>query len=122
MNLRDYARQQQSPSPAPAVLDAQAGTEQANPRRTREEFEREGENTNSIAVAQKIIKEYRLNHEISEGCRLQILKDLERKENPYKLLLIAAEAIGRLDFKGDNFYFQVKNKLIEIYGSDISEE
>lgn len=104
MNLRDYAQQQRqeragSPQGAAPTMDS-----------------------NPIATAQKIISEYKLSHEIAEGCRLQILQDLERKENPYKLLLLAAEAISRLDYKGDTFFLQVKNKIIEVYGRDISED
>lgn len=75
-----------------------------------------------IEAAIQIIENDRINHEISEGCRLQILQDLERKENPYKLLLFAAEAIGRLSNCGDSYYLQVKNKLIEVYGHDVSED
>lgn len=77
---------------------------------------------NPIAAAQAIINHHNLNHEISKGCRLQILHDLERKENPYKLLLYAAEAIGRLDNQGDTFFSEVQNKIIEVWGRDISED
>lgn len=105
MNLRDYARQQRAEQDFKPQEGA-APTPDSNP----------------IATAQKIIAEYKLSHEIAEGCRLQILQDIERKENPFMLLLVAAEAIGRLDFMGDDFFLQVKNKLIEVYGHDPSED
>jgi hypothetical protein len=63
-----------------------------------------------------------LKHKIAEGCRLQILQDIKDKQNPYRMLLTAAEAISRLDDAGDTFYLQVREKLIEVYGHDISEE
>lgn len=53
---------------------------------------------------------------------MQILQSLEQHENPYKLLLIAVEAIGRLDFAGDTFFLQVQQKIIDVYGRDISED
>jgi len=111
MNLRDYAQQQR----------------QQQQGRTGQDFKpQEGAaptpDSDPIATAQKIIAEYKLSHEIAEGCRLQILQDIERKENPYNLLLFAAEAIGRLDYEGDTFFSQVKNKLIEVYGHDPSKD
>lgn len=110
MNLRDYAQQQRQDR---AGQDFKPRSEQGaapNP------------NSNPIAAAQKVIAEYKLSHEIAEGCRLQILQDIERKENPYKLLLAAAEAISRLDYAGDTFFLQVRNKLIEVHGHDPSED
>lgn len=108
MNLRDYAQQQRQ--------------ERAGQDFKPQEGAAPTPDSNPIATAQKIIAEYKLSHEIAEGCRLQILQDIERKENPYKLLLLAAEAISRLDYKGDTFFLQVKNKLIEVYGADPSED
>lgn len=111
MNLRDYAMHQrqetllQDYTPAPQNPNTPAHAPKNNP----------------IAAAQAIINHHNLNHEISKGCRLQILNDLERKENPYKLLLYAAEAIGRLDNQGDTFFSEVQNKIIEVWGRDISE-
>ena len=52
-----------------------------------------------------------LKHKIAEGCRLQILQDIKDKQNPYRMLLTAAEAISRLDDAGDTFYLQVRDKL-----------
>ena len=108
MNLRDYAQRQRQ--------------ERAGQDFKPQEGAAPTPDGNPIATAQKIIAEYKLSHEIAEGCRLQILQDLERKENPYKLLLLAAEAIGRLDFKGDSFFLQVQQKIIEVYGRDISQD
>ena len=108
MKLREYAQQQQQ--------------ERAGQDFKPQEGAAPTPDSNPIATAQKIIAEHKLSHEIAEGCRLQILQDIERKENPYKLLLIAAEAISRLDYNGDTFFFQVKNKLIEVYGADPSED
>jgi hypothetical protein len=107
MNLRDYAQQQRQ-------------------ERAGQDFTPEGAaptpGSNPIAAAQKILAEYKLSHEIAEGCRLQILQDIERKQNPFKLLLLAAEAISRLDNAGDTFFLQVQNKLLEVYGFDPSED
>lgn len=63
-----------------------------------------------------------LKHKIAEGCRLQILQDIKDRQNPYRMLLTAAEAISRLDDAGDTFFLQVRDKLIEVYGRDISED
>lgn len=105
MTLEEYARQQRSeagstPPPPPAPAEHEH---------------------NPIAAAQKIIADYKFDHEVAEGCRLQILQDIENKVNPFKLLLYAAEAISRLDRKGDGFFLQVQSKLIEVYGADITE-
>ena len=107
MTLKEYAESQKKkrrrhssdPEPAPQTMD-----------------------TNPIATAQRIIFEHKLSHEMAEGCRLQILQDIERKENPYKMLLYAAEAIGRLDNMGDSFTLQVKKALIKAHGHDPSED
>ncbi len=108
MNLRDYAQQQRQ--------------ERAGQDFKPQEGAAPTPGSNPIAAAQKIIAEYKLSHEIAEGCRLQILHDTEHRENPYQLLLLAAEAISRLDYKGDTLFLQVKNKLIEVYGHDPSED
>lgn len=113
MKLREYAQQQQQ---------ERAGQDFNTPEPHPEQRRTAPTDTAPIAAAQKIIAEHKLSHEIAEGCRLQILQDIERKENPYKLLLLAAEAISRLDYNGDTFFFQVKNKLIEVYGADPSED
>lgn len=107
MNLRDYAKQQGQERSEPGLTIPEPQTDQQN---------------NPIAAAQWIIKEYKVNREIAESCRLQILQDIEQKENPYKILLYAAEAISRLEFKGDTFFLQVRNKLIEVHGHDISND
>lgn len=108
MNLREYAKQHQQRQRSEQGLNiTEPQPEQQN---------------NPIAAAQWIINEYKTNREIAEGCRLQILQDIEAKENPYKILLYAAEVISRLEFKGDTFFLQVRNKLIEVHGHDISNE
>lgn len=63
-----------------------------------------------------------LKHKIAEGCRLQILQDIKDKQNPYRMLLTAAEAISRLDDAGDTFFLQVQKQLIEVYGRDVSAD
>lgn len=113
MNLREFAQQQQQ---------ERAGEDFKTPEPPQEQRRTAPTDTAPIATAQKIIAEYKLSHEIAEGCRLQILQDIEHGENPYNLLLLAAEAISRLDYKGDTFFLQVKNKLIEVYGHDPSED
>ena len=37
-------------------------------------------------AALKIIKNYHINQEIVAGCKAQILKDIEEKENPYRMV------------------------------------
>lgn len=112
MNLREYAtHQRQENTEPPTIPIPNSGITPAP-----------APENNPIAAAQAIINHHNLNHEISKGCRLQILNDLERKENPYKLLLYAAEAIGRLDNQGDTFFSEVQNKIIEVWGRDISED
>ena len=94
MNLREYAQQNQE-----AAADFK-----------------------TVSAVDRTAADKPLNNKISEGCRLQILKDLQEKQNPYRILLTAAEAISRLDNEGDTFFLQVRDKLIEIYGRDISED
>ena len=109
MNLREFSQQQKQ---------ERAGEDFKHPEPQRTA----PTDTAPIAAAQWIINEYKTNREIAEGCRLQILQDIEKKENPYKILLYAAEVISRLEFKGDTFFLQVKNKLIEVHGHDISND
>lgn len=110
MNLRDYALYQKQENPEQDLTNTLQNKATPAP------------DNNPLAAAQAIINSHNLNHEISKGCRLQILRDLERKENPYKILLYAAEAIGRLDNQGDTFFSEVQNKIIEVWGRDISED
>lgn len=116
MNLREFAQQQRQQQQERAGQDFKTPEPHPERRRTAPP------SSDPIATAQKIIAEYKLSHEIAEGCRLQILQDIERKANPYNLLLFAAEAISRLDNEGDTFFLQVKNKLIEVYGHDPSKD
>ena len=105
MNLREYAAQQTDTQPEPSTPKAQAIKAPVKSK-----------------PASDIENEYRINTEIATGCRLQILKDIEQKQNPYRMLLTAAEAIGRQAGQGDSFFLQVQSKLIEVYGKDIAEE
>lgn len=75
-----------------------------------------------IEAAKEVIKEDRINYEMAEGCMLQVLQDIERKRNPYVLILFLAEAVGRLSNRGDEYFSQVKQKLIDVYGHDISDD
>lgn len=111
MTLEEYARQQAQQRAAAPGLHPEQGTAPAAPPAYSQ-----------LAAAQRLIAEHKQSHEIAEGCRLQILQSLEQRENPYKLLLLAAEAIGRLDYAGDTFFLQVQQKLIDVYGRDVSED
>lgn len=91
-------------------------TEPPRPLQMQADYER------IVRAAKKIIENDRINHEIEKGCRLQVLQDIERKANPYLLLLVLAEAIGRLSKCGDSYFLEVKQKLIDVYGHDISED
>lgn len=112
MNLREFAAQER----------ARSGQEPAAEQTEQNVIpERQGAgpgNTNPIAAAQRLIKEHKLSQDIAEGCRLQILHELEQRGNPYNIILLAAEAIGRLDYKGDTFFLQVQQKIIDVYGQD----
>lgn len=77
---------------------------------------------NPIAAAQAIIKDNKFRHEVAKGCRLQILQELEQGANPFKLLLYAAEAIGRLDSGADTFFLQVQQKILDVYGEEVTEQ
>lgn len=91
-------------------------TEPPSPLQMQTDYER------IVGAAKKIIENDRINHEIEKGCRLQVLQDIERKANPYLLLLVLAEAVGRLSKCGDSYFLEVKQKLIDVYGHDISED
>lgn len=67
-------------------------------------------------AALRIIENYHINQEIVAGCKAQILKDIENKENPYRMLYAAVEAISRLTGDGDNFFLQVEKKIADVYG------
>jgi hypothetical protein len=102
MNLREFAQQQQQERAGQDFKTPEPHPEQQRPAPT---------NTAPIAAAQRIISEYKLSHEIAEGCRLQILQDIKPGADLILLLLTAAEAISRLDNAGDTFYLQVRDKL-----------
>lgn len=115
MTLEEYA-QQLTTRQEPAELTER----DVIPERNKMEHPGAGPSPqNPIAAAQRLINEHRLSQNIAEGCRLQILHDLEQRGNPYKMLLCAAEAIGRLDYQGDTFSLQVQQKIIDVYGQDI---
>ena len=92
------------------------------PQRSQQGHISQAEYERIVGAAKKIIEEDRINHEIEKGCRLQVLQDIERKANPYLLLLVLAEAVGRLSRCGDSYFLEVKQKLIDVYGHDISED
>ena len=92
------------------------------PQRSPQGHTSQSDHEKLVEAAKKIIEEDRINHEIEKGCRLQVLQDIERKANPYWLLLVLAEAVGRLSKCGDSYFLEVKQKLIDVYGHDISED
>lgn len=55
---------------------------------------------------------------VAAGCKAQILLDIEQKQDPYRMLLCAAEAIGQLSGNGDSYFLEVQQKLREVYGTD----
>lgn len=66
------------------------------------------------AAALHIVKEYKINKQVVEGCKLQILHDLKEGGCDYSLMLLcAAESISRMTGEGDNFYLQVQQLLNE---------
>lgn len=91
-------------------------TEPPRPIQAQTDYER------IVEAAKKVIENDRINHEIEKGCRLQVLQDIEKKTNPYLLLLVLAEAVGRLSRCGDSYFLEVKQKLVAVYGHDISED
>ena len=77
--------------------------------------------TAAAAACKKIINETRINRAISAGCQLQILKDIKEKSNPYRIILTAAECIGRLSNSGDSFYNEVQAAMLTAFGADPAE-
>lgn len=111
MRLEEYAQQ------------LTARQDPKEPERDKMEHQGAGQgNRNPIAAAQTIVKEWKISHKIASGCYEQILHELDHKGNPYKILLLAAEAIGRLDLYGDTFFLQVQQKIIEVYGEEILKD
>ena len=67
-----------------------------------------------LESAVKVLKNEQINRKAAEGCRRQILLDLENGKDPYELLLLAAEAIGRLSGCGDSFFEAVREKIGDV--------
>lgn len=81
------------------------------------------ERANAAAeTCKKLIAETRLNRNISEGCKLQILKDIKEKSNPYRIILTAAECISRLNNSGDSFYNEVQAAMFAAFGEDPAKD
>lgn len=98
MNLREYA--QTKPQEQPAQVQPVGAVR------------------SPIEQYQDVIRHYRFNREVANGCIEQIMQDIENHESPYRMLLAAIEALGRLSDKGDTLFLQVQRKLIEAYGTD----
>ena len=69
-------------------------------------------------ACKRILAETKHNRAISAGCKEQILRDIQGKKNPYRIILIAAECISRLNNSGDSFYNEVKAAMFAAFGAD----
>lgn len=111
MNLRQYA--------------AQAAQQPQEPQKTektytplhREQEAQRAENARSL----EICKEYNANRAKSGQLTADILKGLNAGENPYILLMKAAECIGLLTGETRVFSQSVKDRITEIYGQGLTD-
>ena len=121
ISLREYAKQtgqteQNAPSNPPASDAVRADTQSESTTPSTAQSDR------AIALAKNIITEYQVNREAAQACCTHLLKGIREKQNPYLLLLAAAEAIGRATGQGDGFYLQVDSLLQEVHGRDITHD
>lgn len=66
-----------------------------------------------METAMKVLKNERLNREIAEGCKAQILLDIGKGKDLREILLFAAEAISRLSGCGDSFFDEVRDGVVK---------
>lgn len=107
MTLEEYARQQQGAAAAQSVSAPLPNVPELS---------------ENMQTVKQIIKETQINRQITEGCKLQILQSIAAKENPYKIILAAAEAIGRACNQGDSFYLQVQQAIYKAWNYDKASE
>lgn len=61
----------------------------------------------------------KVNREIADGVKAQILLDISKKENPFLMLLYASEVISRMSGDGDQFFLKVRAELLKTYDDDV---
>ena len=107
MDLRQYAAAQtgiETPPPAPLPVLAREQAQEAQEELTRAE----------------VYKRYQEATKASEQARTAITKGLQAGSNPYRLLIIAADCIGRLT--GDESYGErTKGDILRIQGAALGE-
>lgn len=73
------------------------------------------------AQAAAAYREYQENIKRAGELRTAILKGLDAGENPYRLLYMAAECIGRMTGETKAFAEIVKGRITEIYGDGLHD-
>lgn len=73
------------------------------------------------AQAAAAYREYQENIKRAGELRTAILKGLDAGENPYRLLYMAAECIGRMTGETKAFAETVKGRITEIYGDGLHD-
>lgn len=73
------------------------------------------------ARAAAAYREYQENIKRAGSLRTAILKGLDAGENPYRLLYMAAECIGRMTGETRVYAETVKGRITEIYGDALHE-
>lgn len=61
----------------------------------------------------------KVNKEIADGAKAQILLDISKKENPFLMLLYASEVVSRMSGDGDQFFLKVRAELLKTYDDDV---
>ena len=111
MNLRQYAAQA-----AQQPQEPQKAEKTYTPLHREQEAQR-AENARSL----EICKEYNATRAKSGQLTADILKGLNAGENPYILLMKAAECIGLLTGETRVFSQSVKDRITEIYGQGLTD-
>lgn len=105
MNLREFARNQQSEP------------QEIRPAAPALPLQRQQEHEKAVtASAADAYRQYQENIRRAGGLRTDIIRGLEAGENPYKLLYLAAECIGSMTGETKVFADAVKGRITEIYG------
>lgn len=103
MNLRQLAENLKP-------LDAGDSATDTGPQRPPEESE-----------AARICREYQQNTQRANALQTSILKGLTAGENPYKLLYMAVECIGRMTGETRVFADTARGRIMEIYGAALKQ-
>lgn len=111
MNLREYAEKKEREQITPG------NAEQIYTPLHKEQEERRAIYARSLEICQ----EYNQNRGISSKVTAAILKGISTGENPYILLIQAADCIGLLTGETKAFSNIVKDRITEIHGNGLEE-